>query len=106
MLYVCKLHWHISPLRGLRWLELWEPAAEKCLAYGAKSWSLTRADDDTLAYEQTMVWEDKADFERYWYSPEIAEARESVVAWYVIPLLPEWHTLIAAQSVGATTTVV
>ena len=36
-----------------------------------------------------MVWEDKADFERYWYSPEIAEARESVVAWYDIPLLPD-----------------
>ncbi|HVW48044.1 MAG TPA: hypothetical protein VHA76_13370 [Solirubrobacterales bacterium] len=105
MLYVCKLSWHISPLRGTRWLELWEPAVEKCTAYGAKSWSLTRADEDTLAYEQTMVWEDKADFERYWYSPEIAAARESVVNWYDIPLLPTWHTLIAAQSVGATTVV-
>jgi hypothetical protein len=101
MLYVCKLHWHISPLRGQRWLELWEPAAEKCTAYGAKSWSLTRSDDDTLAYEQTMVWEKKADFERYWYSQEIADARQAVVAWYDIPMLPEWHTLIAAQSVSS-----
>jgi hypothetical protein len=106
MLYVCKLHWHISPLRGLRWLELWEPAAEKCTAYGAKSWSLTRDDNDTLAYEQTMVWENKADFERYWYSPEIEQARQSVVAWYDIPMLPEWHTLIAAHSVGSTPAVV
>ena len=106
MLYVCKLNWHISPLRGLRWLELWEPAAEKCVAYGAKSWSLTRADEDTLAYEQTMVWESKADFERYWFSPEIEQARQSVIGWYVIPLLPEWDTLIASQSVGDATAVV
>ena len=53
-----------------------------------------------------MVWEDKADFERYWFSPEIAEARQSVIGWYVIPTAAEWHTLIAAQSVGATTAVV
>jgi predicted NACHT family NTPase len=104
MLYVCKLHWHVSPLRGVRWLELWEPAAEKCTAYGAKSWTLTRNDEDTLAYEQTMIWESKADFERYWYSPEIAAARQAVVNWYDIPLLPEWHTLIAADSVAVTAT--
>ncbi len=98
MLYVCRLDWHIAPLRGDRWLALWEPAVELCSAYGAKSWSLTRADEDTLKYQQTMVWESKADFERYWFSPEIAKIRESVVNWYDIPLLPTWHTLIAASS--------
>jgi hypothetical protein len=101
MLYVCRLDWHIAPLRGDRWLALWEPAVEKCTAYGAKSWTLTRADDNPLYFQQTMIWESKADFERYWYSQEIAEARETVVNWYSIPLLPEWHTLISAQSVVA-----
>ena len=66
-------------------------------AYGAKSWSLTRADEDPLAFQQTMVWENKADFERYWFSAEINDARESVIDWYVVPLLPAWHTLIAAE---------
>ena len=103
---VCVLDWHIAPFRADRWLDVWETAAARMPAFGAKSWSLTRSDEDTLAYEQTMVWEDKADFERYWFSPEIAEARQSVIGWYVIPLLPEWHTLIAAQSVGDTTAVV
>jgi hypothetical protein len=101
MLYVCRLDWHIAPLRGDRWLALWEPAVEKCTAYGAKSWSLTRAEEDSLKFQQTMVWESKADFERYWFSPEIADARESVVNWYDIPLLPTWHTLIAAEAVVA-----
>jgi hypothetical protein len=102
MLYVCRLDWHIAPFRRDRWLDLWEPAAAKCAAYGAKSWSLTRADDDPLAFQQTMVWENKADFERYWFSQEIAEIRESIVNWYVIPLLPTWHTLLAAESVVPT----
>jgi len=50
MLYVCRLDWHIAPLRGDRWLDAWEPAAAKCTAYGAKSWSLTRALDDPLKF--------------------------------------------------------
>ncbi|HTT93935.1 MAG TPA: hypothetical protein VMF55_04635 [Solirubrobacterales bacterium] len=99
MLYVCRLDWHIAPFRGDRWLDAWEPMVEKCTAYGAKSWSLTRAVDDRLSFQQTMVWEDKEDFERYWYSQEIAEAREQVIGWYDIPLLPTWHTLLAAESV-------
>jgi hypothetical protein len=48
-----------------------------------------------------MVWESKADFERYWYSQEIAEAREAVINWYVIPLLPTWHTLLASEAIVA-----
>jgi len=102
MLYVCRLDWHIAPFRRDRWLEAWEPAAAKCIAYGAKSWSLTRADDDPLYFQQTMVWEDKADFERYWYSQEVADARQAVLNWYVIPLLPTWHTLLVADSIVPT----
>ena len=44
MAEVCRLDWHIAPLRADRWLDLWEPAAAKMPAYGAKSWSLTRSD--------------------------------------------------------------
>jgi hypothetical protein len=101
MLYVCRLDWHIAPFRGDRWLDAWEPAAALCTAYGAKSWSLTRAIDDRLSFQQTMVWEDKEDFERYWYSREVADIREKVIGWYDIPLLPTWHTLLAAESVVA-----
>jgi hypothetical protein len=97
MLEVCVLDWHISPMRAQRWLDAWEPAAAKCTAYGAKSWTLTRYTDDPLAFRQTMVWESRADFERYWYSNEVAEARETIINWYDIPLLPAWHTLLAAE---------
>ena len=46
-------------------------------AYGAKSWSLTRSIDDPLAFQQTSIWESRADFERYWFSEEIEDARAS-----------------------------
>ncbi len=97
MVEVCTLNWHIAPLRGDRFLDLWEPAAAKMPAYGAQSWSLTRSVDDPLAFQQSAVWESHADFERYWYSEEIERAREEIIDLYDKPLLPEWHTLVAAE---------
>jgi hypothetical protein len=97
MAEVCRLDWHIAPFRADRWLDLWEPAAAKMPAYGARSWSLTRAIDDPLAFQQTAVWNKRSDFERYWYSTEIEEARAGILNLYDIPLLPTWHTLIGAE---------
>ena len=51
MLHVCRLDWHVAPFRGDRWLDAWEPAAALCTAYGAKSWSLTRAVEERLSPE-------------------------------------------------------
>jgi heme-degrading monooxygenase HmoA len=94
---VCTLDWHITPLRADRWLDLWEPAAAKMPAYGAKSWSLTRSTDDPLHFRQTSVWESRSDFERYWYAPEIEHARAAAIDLYDIPVLPAWHSLVAAE---------
>jgi hypothetical protein len=97
MAEVCTLDWHINPFRADKFLDLWEPSAAKAPAYGAKSWSLIRSTDDPLAFRQTMVWESRADFERYWYSDEIAQARAAIIDLYDIPLLPAWHILLAAE---------
>ncbi|HEX5527089.1 MAG TPA: hypothetical protein VFX44_07815 [Solirubrobacterales bacterium] len=94
---VCTLDWHIAPLRADRFLDLWEPAAAKMPAYGAKSWSLIRSIDDPLAIRQTSTWESRADFERYWFSEEIEQAREAIIDLHGIPILPAWHTLLAAE---------
>ena len=97
MAEVCTLDWHITPMRADRFLDFWEAAAAKAPAYGAKSWSLTRSIDDPLAFRQTMIWEKRSDFERYWYADEIAQARATIIDLYDIPLLPAWHMLIAAE---------
>jgi hypothetical protein len=94
---VCRLDWHIAPMRADRWLDLWEPAAAKMPAYGARSWSITRAVDDPLAFQHSSVWEKRSDFERFWFSAEIEAAREQIINLYDLPLLPTWHTIIAAE---------
>lgn len=97
MAEVCTVDWHIAPFRADRWLEIWEPAAARMPAFGAKSWSLTRSIDDPLAFQQTSVWERRADFERYWFSDEIEAARAAAISYYDLPVLPTWHTLVAAE---------
>jgi heme-degrading monooxygenase HmoA len=97
MVEVCTLDWHIAPFRADRWLDTWEPAAAKMPAYGAKSWSLIRAIDDPLKFRLTSIWESRKDFERYWFSDEIEQARQAVIDLYDIPLLPAWHILVGAE---------
>lgn len=94
---VCDIDWHVTPFRAERWFEAWHPAAARCAAFGAKSWTLTRSQDDPLAFRQSMVWESRADFERYWFSEEVAAARQRVIELYDKPLLPSWHTLLASE---------
>jgi hypothetical protein len=94
---LCVLDWHIAPFRADRWLDLWEPAAARMPSFGAKSWSLTRSIDDPLAFRQSSLWEHRSEFERYWFSEEIEKARAAVIDLYDLPLLPTWHTLIAAE---------
>jgi len=97
MAEVCTLDWHITPFRADRFLDNWEAVAAKAPAYGAKSWSLIRSIDDPLSFRQTMIWENRADFERYWYSDEVEQARAAIIGFYDIPLLPAWHTVVAAE---------
>ena len=94
---ICLIEWHVVPFRADRWLELWEPAAARMPAFGAKRWSLLRGIDDPLTFHQQATWADQSDFERYWYSEEIAVAREKIIDLYDKPLLPAWYSLVAGE---------
>src|SRR5262249_2631920 len=94
-LEVVYIDWPINPFRAERWHATWEPAAARAMSFGAKGWSLTRNEDDPLHFRQASIWEDHADFERYWYSDEVSATREEAVNFYNKPVLPVWHSLIA-----------
>jgi quinol monooxygenase YgiN len=94
---VTYIDWHVTPFRADRFIETWRPAAARALAFGASNWSLTRSTDDPLHIRQTATWENREDFERYWYSDEITSARQQVVDYYGKPVLPVWHSLVGAE---------
>jgi len=91
------INWHVNPWRADRWYQVWMPALERAPSFGATSFSLTRSEDDHLHFIQTTIWENRADFDRFWASDEIADAREAAGSWFNKPVLPVWHVLIAAE---------
>ena len=93
MTHVNYIEWHTTPFRSDRWYEIWRPALDRALAFGATSSYLTRSIDDPLHFRQVSTWTDKSDFERYWASDEIAVLRQEAMSYYAKPLLPSWHSL-------------
>jgi hypothetical protein len=91
-----EIVWHANPLRGDRFEELWLPAAEAALDYGATYWALLRAHEGRLDFLQHAIFPSKGDFDRYWYSEEIAEARARAAGLYQVPLLPSFHEIVGA----------
>jgi quinol monooxygenase YgiN len=98
--YVNYVDWHTHPFRSERWLEVWRSALDRALAFGASSCYLTRDIDDPLHFRQVSIWENKDDFERYWFSDEIAALREQVFQYYNKPVIPSWHTVTAEATAG------
>ncbi len=98
MTHVNYIDWRIHPFRADRWLEIWEPALDRALAFGASTCFLSRDIDDPLHFRQVSVWDSREDFERYWFSDELVELREAALNYYNKPLSPSWHSLTAQRS--------
>ncbi len=85
-----QIKWVANPFRGDKFDAAWRPAAEKVLKYGATSWAFLRAADGRLDFIQLALFPNKGDFDRYWYSDEIAEARALAQGLYQVPVLPSY----------------
>jgi hypothetical protein len=90
------IRWPINPFRGDRFAEVWLPAAEAVLDYGATQWSFTRALDGRLDFIQTALFPSKKHFERYWYSEEVSERRVEIAGIYQVPLVPTFWEVVGA----------
>jgi hypothetical protein len=87
---VVQIKWVANPFRGDTFEEIWLPVAEAALDYGATEWALYRNTDGRLDFLQTAVFPQKSDFDRYWYSEEVSEARTKAAGIYQIPILPTY----------------
>jgi hypothetical protein len=100
------IRWIANPFRGDRFEEIWLPAAEAVLDFGATGWAFFRAKDGLLDFAQWAFVPTKEHWDRYWYSDEIGEVRAAAVGLHQVPILPTFHqivgmgTLISPQPVA------
>ncbi|MEX2196750.1 MAG: hypothetical protein WD844_15825 [Thermoleophilaceae bacterium] len=95
---VVVIPWVANPFRGDRFEEIWLPCAEATLRYGAHGWAFFRSKEGMLDFMQLAYFDTKLDFERYWYSEEIAAARTEAAGLFQVPVLPEYHVIAGMGS--------
>jgi hypothetical protein len=91
-----EIIWIANPFRGDKFEEIWTPAAEAALKYGASEYAFFRSREERLRFTQLAYFDDKLDFERYWQSEEISDARVAASGHFQIPVLPVWHEVVDA----------
>jgi hypothetical protein len=96
---VVLILWHANPFRGDKFEDAWRPAAAAALDYGASWWAFYRSKDDPLDFTQVAIFEDKQQFERYWYSEQLAEARAEASGLFEVPVTPIWQRVVATGQV-------
>ncbi len=96
-----EVRWHLNPLRGDAFEEAWLPAAEAALDYGATRWAFFRSKDGLLDFVQWAFFPEAIDWDRYWYSEEIAAARAKGSGLYQVPLLPKFYLIAGIGSLSA-----
>jgi hypothetical protein len=85
-----QIKWIANPFRGDAFEELWLPVAEAAMDYGATHWAFYRNSDGRLDFLQEAIFPSKQDFDRYWYSEEVAEARAKGSGLFQVPILPTY----------------
>jgi quinol monooxygenase YgiN len=88
------IEYQATPFRAERFRELYEPAAARVLAYGATGYLFYRSEDDPDHFVHVSFWDDRHDFDRYWFSHEMQEARQGVAGLYGQPVLPHWGIIV------------
>jgi hypothetical protein len=99
---IVQINWITNPFRAEKFAGIWQPAAEAVLDYGARGWAFLRSGEDPQEFIQLALFDDKTDFDRYWYSPEISEYRVQIAGLHHVPVLPIWLTVEGSgQIIGA-----
>ena len=90
---VVEIRWVANPFRGDKFEAMWAPVAERALDFGASAYAFFRSHEDQAIFTQLAFFESKLDFERYWYSESVSDARAQAAGLYHVPVLPVWHTV-------------
>ena len=93
---VVNIPWYVTTFRGDQFAAALREIAPVCLRYGATDYEVMRSNDDRYRFWQFAHFENKADFEAYWYGPEFSDWRADYTSWYTVPLVYTWFDRVIA----------
>ena len=89
-----QLDYLVTPFRAQRFVDRYRPAISRPLAYGARGYLFYRSEDDSDHFIHLSFWDDRAGFDRWWFSREMVAVRTAIMGLHDQPVLPHWHTIL------------
>ena len=90
--------WYATGFRADGLADALAEIAPIALRYRATDFGVYRSRDDRYRFTQLATFDDKENFERYWYGEEFTRFRAQHSGWYQVPVLYVWNDRIAAGS--------
>ena len=96
---VVHIPWYATVFRGDTFEEALGLIAPLALRYGATDYRVYRSRDDRYKFLQMATFEDKLDFERYWYGDDFNAWRADYSSWYQVPIVYAWNDLVLSGGI-------
>ena len=91
---VAQIPWYATLFRGDKFAAALEEIAPIATRYGATEYRVYRNRDDQYKFTHLIAFNDKMDFEAYWYGPEFNHFRAAYSSYYQVPVLYVWNDMI------------
>ena len=91
---VAQIPWYATLFRGDKFAAALEEIAPIATRYGATEYRVYRNRDDQYKFTHLIAFNDKMDFERYWYGEDFSDGRRDYSSWYQVPFVYSWNDLV------------
>jgi hypothetical protein len=95
---VVHIPWYATLFRGDKFELALAEIAPLALRYGGTDYRVYRSRDDAYRFLQMATFEDKSDFERYWFGDEFSTWRADYASWFQVPVVSVWYDLVLQGS--------
>jgi hypothetical protein len=98
---VVHIPWYATLFRGDKFELALAEIAPVALRYGGTDYRVYRSRDDMYRFLQMATFENKTDFERYWYGEEFSAWRADYTGWFQVPVVYVWNDLVLQGNLDA-----
>ena len=95
---VVHIPWYATVFRGDQFEEALGQIAPLALRYGASDYRVYRSRDDSYKFLHMSTFEDKEDWERFWYGADFSAWRAEYSSFYQVPVVYVWNDLVLSGS--------
>ncbi len=99
---VLHLPWYATGFRGDDLEAALQQLAPISVNYGATRYDVYRSRDDRYKFLMAIEFDDKVQWEAFWFGEEFTNMRAACSSWFTVPLLYNWYDTISSGALRGT----